>query len=276
MEVRVMTESAAESFETAQREYYGDASAFEPPHVRRFLDELATARFRQIRRYLGAGRVLEVGPGGGQLLGRLRDAGFSVQGVEHSPEVARRLREKLAVPVAEGGLEAVDLSAGGFDAVVSMHVIEHVPSPLAHLSRARELVRSGGYLFLATPNLGGWSRRVAGRRWCGYSSAHIFLFTPESLEACLEKTGWHREGGYSIESAYGWPRALKSMLQKPGLVRASSPGVTADRRLPSWVLASVACAFGVVSWPGRAVQGALGGGDELFVIARRADSNDLA
>jgi 2-polyprenyl-3-methyl-5-hydroxy-6-metoxy-1,4-benzoquinol methylase len=271
LQARITDSSLTHSFEAAQRDYYGDSTAFEPPFLRRIHYKLAAMRLKLIRRHLTSARILEVGPGGGELLLRARHCGFQVEAVEHSEQVAGYLRQKLSMPVAVGSFETADLPLASYDAVFSMHVIEHVPDPLAHLRRARDLVRPGGYLFLGTPNLSAWSRCLAGCRWSNYSSAHIFLFTPRSMMACLENTGWRQEACYSIESAYSWPRTVINMLRNPRRVRPASQAGALVRSSHYFTMAVAARTFGAISWPLRVIQAKLGGGDEFLVVARRVE-----
>ncbi|MCH7812851.1 MAG: class I SAM-dependent methyltransferase, partial [Planctomycetes bacterium] len=184
LEVRVVPEgeSTEASFDAAQQVCYVDQDVLGSPLMRLMHHWGAAARLRVVRRYLPQGRLFEVGPGGGELMVLARAAGFGVAGIEHSERLAHRLSTELGLEVACGTIEEADLSQSRTDAVVSLHVIEHVPDPRRHLSAARQAVVSGGFLFLATPNLGAWSRRVAGKRWPGYSAGHLHLFRASSLK----------------------------------------------------------------------------------------------
>jgi SAM-dependent methyltransferase len=69
---------------------------------------------------------------------------------------------------------------GSFDLVVSMDVIEHVPSPVAWLRDVVRVVRPGGRVFLTTPNYGSNSLKFleataleAIARVQGFSRRHI-------------------------------------------------------------------------------------------------------
>ncbi len=103
----------------------------------------------------GAGRVLDLGCGRGELLKLLADRGVGVVGVDLDPEALAACREK-GLTVERGDLFEF-LSGqddGSCDAVVCAHVVEHLP-PLA-LPRLMELahskLRPNGVFAVETPN----------------------------------------------------------------------------------------------------------------------------
>ena len=88
---------------------------------------------------------------------------------------------------------------GSFDAVFMDQVIEHPKDPARYLRVARDLLRPGGVLYLATPNIGSlgntWKTAldklgVRGRRRGKHYNTkhHLFFFTPKVLRRLLEHT----------------------------------------------------------------------------------------
>ena len=100
---------------------------------------------------LGIGRgskVFEYGCSWGYGAWQMKNHGFEVQAYEISEPRCRYAREKL-------GIEAVidpDQIQGLFHAVFSAHVLEHVDSVEAALSRQMQLLEPGGWLVGVTPN----------------------------------------------------------------------------------------------------------------------------
>ncbi|MFC4109924.1 class I SAM-dependent methyltransferase [Micromonospora zhanjiangensis] len=98
---------------------------------------------------LGPGaRVLEVGPGTGQVTGHLVAAGASVVAVELGPGLATRLRRNLAdrdVTVIEGDFATVGVPGGGFDVAVCATSLHWLDAEVA-VRRLAGLVRPGGWL----------------------------------------------------------------------------------------------------------------------------------
>ncbi|MCX6800773.1 MAG: methyltransferase domain-containing protein [Candidatus Diapherotrites archaeon] len=52
----------------------------------------------------------------------------------------------------QGALEKIPAKDNSFDAIIASHVIEHIPSPKKALIEIRKKLRSGGTLYLTTPN----------------------------------------------------------------------------------------------------------------------------
>ncbi len=152
---------------------------------RRFpLAELAAGR--------RAGRLLDVGCGRGDLAASWIDAGWSVLGVEPSPEAAAVARRRGA-DVLDGTLSTVELSPESVDAVVFRHSLEHVVDPQLDLERVRAALRHAGTLAVIVPNWGSWQRRAFGEYWFPLElPRHRTHFTATGLRAALGAAGFER------------------------------------------------------------------------------------
>lgn len=108
-----------------------------------------------------ARRVLEMGFGIGRTIAELRARGLRHEIVEGSPllvaEAARRFPDLL---VHEAMFEDF-APAEPYDAVLALHVLEHVDDPVAILRRAASWLRPGGRLVAAVPNAESLHRRMA-------------------------------------------------------------------------------------------------------------------
>ena len=134
--------------------------------------------------------VLDVGCGDGVFLERMQRAGWRGLGIDPDPRAIERCCAR-GVQAIEGTLETLNADVGPFDAITLSHVLEHVHDPCFDLSRARELLRSDGVLWLATPNLLAAGHADFGSLWLGLDPPrHLVVFTPQALAGALAAAGF--------------------------------------------------------------------------------------
>lgn len=139
---------------------------------------------------LPTGDVLDLGCGRGEALAVFGAAGLPARGVDASGEMVAACRERgLRAEVGDLFEVLADLPAESLAAVVSFHVIEHLPAPaLDRLLRLawRALV-PGGRLILETPNA--LSMVVAARNFW-LDPTHLRPVHPESLMLFAREAGF--------------------------------------------------------------------------------------
>ncbi|MBI2901301.1 MAG: class I SAM-dependent methyltransferase [Planctomycetes bacterium] len=136
-----------------------------------------------------AGRLLDVGCGAGEAMRILKDAGWSVAGIESSAEAAARARDE-GLDVRAGSVEDADLPLASFDWVRLSHCLEHLESPRRALERMRGTLVPGGRMILTLPDCGGWPARALGRHWLHWEiGQHLTFFTERTLRRMLASAG---------------------------------------------------------------------------------------
>ena len=136
-------------------------------------------------------------------------------------ELAKKLHGDALVradTIAAG--EPLPYPDGSFDLVVAMDVIEHLPEPLPWLREVVRVTRSGGHLFLTTPNYASKSlvalettalELVARVQGFSRNGLHPSKFDPARFRALFEAAGAHR---IDIELlSFGW--VLSGRARKP-------------------------------------------------------------
>ena len=135
-------------YETATRAYYDEfARGYErhrrpnDPHgYHAFVDELEVdlvARF-------GTGRdVLECGCGTGLLLERFRDFARTAKGIDLSPGMLAKARER-GLDVSEGSVTELRFPDASFDVTCAFKVLAHVPQIGKALAEMARVTRPGG------------------------------------------------------------------------------------------------------------------------------------
>ena len=147
-------------------------------------------------------RILEVGCGNGEFLAEARTRGLRVEGIEYSAVAAENANRRLgAGTVQVGTLDTVLLPRESFDAIVACDVIEHVRDPKSFLRTAYACLRPGGLVFLVTPSLDSWSRKLMRQHWMEYKVEHLFYFSERSLRILLASAGFQRPAFYSNKKA---------------------------------------------------------------------------
>ncbi len=138
----------------------------------------------------GTARLLDVGCGNGAFVRLMRDLGWDAEGVEPDERAAARARE-AGLPVRGGALEPDEAGRGRFDVVTLSHVIEHVHDPADLLRRCSAVLRPGGLLWVATPNLMAAGAARFGADWVQLDPPrHLVLFTRASLGGLLVRCGY--------------------------------------------------------------------------------------
>ncbi|MCH2209846.1 MAG: class I SAM-dependent methyltransferase [Fuerstiella sp.] len=147
---------------------------------------------RQISSAIPAGgKVLEIGAGIGCTVKVFEQAGFRAEGIDPGGEFLTYSRERLQARVNTCSLD--DLPATPqFDAVLLVHVIEHLRSPLKSLRHIARLLKPSGLLYIECPNL---QAPFASRRRL-FHYAHIHNFVPATLQQCGAGSGFGLHGRF--------------------------------------------------------------------------------
>ena len=258
--------SIQKDFEASQQTCYSDMDLLETPTFSSIQHLVARERMKLVSKFIKNGRLLEIGPGGGEFMTIASNFGLDTFGVEHSPVAKKRLNEDLGLSVECGLFEDFNFEAE-FDVIVNMHVIEHVIDPVLHLKTVKRALKKNGILFLGTPNLDSWSRVIAGRKWQGYTPAHQHLFKIDSMKK-LFTHDWNIINFKTIESWENWPWTFISMLRDVDGERPLDQAGQVSRRLSPALLNAIGYFARPISWPLRIIQNSMRGGFELIAIAK--------
>ncbi len=105
-----------------------------------------------VRAVAGAGRVLEMGYGTGLITTKLLEAGVPVEVVEGSAVLRDHALEQHPGLVVHLSMFEEFHPAEPVDAVLALHVLEHVDRPSELLAHLASWLRPGGTLVAVTPN----------------------------------------------------------------------------------------------------------------------------
>nr|WKN37166.1 class I SAM-dependent methyltransferase [Tunicatimonas sp. TK19036] len=143
------------------------------------------------------GKFLSIGCGGGHDLIAAKKRGWIPEGYEVESQFAAMLAEELAVPVQSGEFLDVPYKRDHYDCIYLNHVLEHPKDPSSYLKRCHKLLKQGGVLYIACPNIHSVAIKlkkavealgISSRPGKYYDSwQHLFYYSPATLIPVLEK-----------------------------------------------------------------------------------------
>ena len=200
-----------------ERQYYGYYHTHRPidlskRSVSQMLENARTAnetdwQLQVLSRLLGGikgKRILDVGCGWGQFLLMARAAGADVVGCDISPEASEFAQKRLGITVHQSKLVSCFSSIGNVDAVIMRDFLEHPVEPFIDIQSALNVLKSGGFLVLLTPNGGEAGVDVeTAKKWVGFrvDLEHLQYLSPHTINWLSKKLDM------SIErlEAFGFP-----------------------------------------------------------------------
>lgn len=138
-----------------------------------------------------AGKLLDVGCGGGRLLNRMKKRGWQVEGTDFDAQAAQRVSSRYGIKAHVGDLPQCQLPENNFDAITMSQAIEHLYDPKANLRECLRLLKPGGLLVLTTPNVHSIGAEKFGANWRGWEAPrHLHLFSVASLQKLVQQLGF--------------------------------------------------------------------------------------
>ena len=197
------------------------------PPVRR---RVAYTRDESLPLWRNGGSLLDIGCGSGGYISLARSLGWRTYGIDPDPVAADIARNSGAV-VEVGTLDTAVLPNAPFDAVTSMHSIEHARDPRRFLRQMTALLRPGGFFYLQTPNFGSLLHRRYGADWYALEiSRHLCMLTVPVMRRLLSEVGPWR----SLQVRSNPRRAVREQeqtlaMRREGSFEASTPFSFRDR-----------------------------------------------
>lgn len=149
-------------------------------------------RIRRINKKVNSkGRMLDVGSALGDSLLEAKRLGWKdLYGVELSQFAAGESR-KRGLDIRTGTLVSAKYASDFFDIVTLQDVIEHVADPSDEMKEIYRILKPGGFVFVVTPDIGGFWHKALGPLWYHYKPGeHIMYFSQATLARVLKDAGF--------------------------------------------------------------------------------------
>lgn len=151
-----------------------------------------TDRLKKISRKTGfKSDYLDVGSALGDCLVEAKKLKWTnIQGIEPSV-YATQFASKRGLKITNAILDKNSFKPNSFNIVTSQDVLEHITDPLPHLKLINQVLKPKGWLFLVTPDIGGYWHKLLHSWWYHYKPGeHVSYFSKFNLKTSLEKSGF--------------------------------------------------------------------------------------
>lgn len=253
-----------------------DSARFFTP-IEKVIGLFKVQRRKRVEELSRKGAILDIGCARADFLALMASKGWDVTGTELDERTEERGR-KLGMDLRAGTLEEIRFPDRRFDAVTLWHVFEHMKDPAWAVGEIRRILKPGGLLVIAVPNIGSWQARLAARHWFHLDPPyHLYHFSAKNLKRLLENSGFEivRERHFSLEfNPYGYVQSIYNLM---GLRRNQLYDFLRSKARGPGDYLGVAISFLAlpfvlpISLALSAAEAAAGAGGTVEVYARRKD-----
>ena len=192
--------------------------------------------FSLIEKYISPGRLLDIGCGNGHLIRAALERGWESEGFDVDPKTTARVSERHGVKTYQGDFLQLDLRDNDYDLITMHQVLEHLKRPNEYLHKINSLLKPGGGLFIALPNIrslsnrfkhvlerAGLKKKSVGKYY--ETSHHLLYFDPTTLPILLARHGFevlYKRNGHKVRPGQsGFKRFLMRNVSERLLAKST-------------------------------------------------------
>jgi 2-polyprenyl-3-methyl-5-hydroxy-6-metoxy-1,4-benzoquinol methylase len=187
------------------------------PILEKAIHLLTVRKRNRIKSYVKSGRILDVGCGRGLFLEIMKQDGWKVTGQEFDGKSASYAINRYGIDVHAGTLDG-KFEDESFDVVNINHVLEHLEKPGETLAECHRILKKGGLLVVAVPNIDSFQAMFGNTNWFQLDiPIHLYHFSSKSLVELIERKSFQVDliRHFKFEyNPFGW---LQTMLNVSGI-----------------------------------------------------------
>jgi 2-polyprenyl-3-methyl-5-hydroxy-6-metoxy-1,4-benzoquinol methylase len=166
-------------------ETYTRANWISPITIKRYRELL-----QKMEPFRRSNNILDIGCGDGYFLLEAKKRNWNVYGTEFTDEAVRVCREKEII-IHKGSVKKENYAPEFFDVITSFEVIEHLNTPDSEVETYRAILRTGGLVYVTTPNFNSISRDILKADWSVIEyPEHLCYYTRKTLRRLFEYHGF--------------------------------------------------------------------------------------
>jgi 2-polyprenyl-3-methyl-5-hydroxy-6-metoxy-1,4-benzoquinol methylase len=163
---------------------YGTGSAITITRINDTLDGFEMFR--------STNKMLDVGCGAGLFLTEAKSRGWEVYGTEFTDRQIEYLQNK-GITTLKGKLNSESFDHDMFDLIISSEVIEHINNPVEEIQHFHRLLRSGGLIYITTPNFNALERYLLKGDYDVIEyPEHLCYYTTKTIDLLLTRNGFKK------------------------------------------------------------------------------------
>lgn len=171
------------------------------------------------------GKLFDIGSGNGHLLSAAKKGGWQPEGYDVDCKTVEKVSQRIGLKIYCGNFVNIELPKENYDAVTMLHVIEHLKKPIDYLKIVESILKKGGILFIALPNIQSRSGllklllekiKLKRKNVAAYydTQHHLWFFTPYTIRFVLEKNGFEVKIIYSGKYSFNKQSKLKQYFSE--------------------------------------------------------------
>lgn len=144
-------------------------------------------KYNLVTEYCPKGSILDIGCGTGELLSFFNNKKWNTIGIEPNNSAKKFAKNNHGIKVFDE-VKLDSLLPNSFDIISMWHVLEHVPDLHNRLSQISRLLKKGGAIFIALPNLSSPDSLKYKEYWSALDvPRHLYHFTQETFKQLISK-----------------------------------------------------------------------------------------